>query len=221
MSKEETNKDSFDEVETTDKEQSPVENTVEEQENTSLAEVLQALRAVEAKSDALAEENRRLRQEKGEEVNDEVQDRKPAETVTLASYNDMPIVDMKLEKNLEIDHNGKTYTKNYKAICQVYGQKEPVEITYGEMGEPNDFLNLPRKTYKLVNQNSSDLSGASRIEHNKVMSRGDKVDEVDRSEGAPVRTGKKIELVTRNDIRYYTIQVGDETVELHQDKIYR
>ena len=133
----------------------------------------------------------------------------------------MPIIDMKLEKNMEEDHKGNLFVKNYKAICTLHGQEKKFTTTYGELGNADDFLNLPRIKFQLVDQDPSDLSGASKIEHNKIITRGEKVDEVDRSSGMPVRTGRKVELVTRNDIRHYTIKVGDEKVVLRQDKIYR
>ena len=213
---EENKIDSFDETETDET------KSVSEQSDASLAEVLQALRAQEARLEELSKENMRLRQERGE-VSAEEEDatRRPAETVTLATIDGMPIIDMRLEKNLSRDHNGNTYIKNYNAVCTVFGKDEPVTITYGEMSEPTDYLNIPRITFKLTKQNPADLSGASRIEHNKIITRGEKVDEVDRSGGVPVKTGKQVELVTRNDIRYYTIKIGDEEVELRQDKIYR
>jgi hypothetical protein len=212
-----TKEESFDDVENTETE------TVSEQSDATLADVLKALRDQDSKIEELAAENRRLRKESGEKETDDAvtTDRRPAENVTLATYEGMPIIDMRLEKNLSKDHNGNTYINNYKAICQVYGRKTPLEITYGELSEPTDYLNLPRIKFQLTNQNTADLSGASRVEHAQVITRGDKVDEIDRSSGAPIRTGKQVELVTRNDIRHYTIKVGDETVELHQDKIYR
>ena len=219
MSKKDTKEtDSFDEVETNET------DTVSEQSDNSLAEVLQALRAQEARLEELAAENKALRQQNGDTEELDENDagvRRPAETMTLATIDGMPIIDMRLEKNLAKDGMGNSYIRNYNAICTVFGKKDPVVITYGEMGEPTDYLNIPRKTFQLTNQNAADLSGASRIENNKIITRGEKVDEIDRSSGVPVRTGKQVELVTRNDIRYYTIKVGDETVELHQDKIYR
>ena len=221
MSKKDTKEnDSFDEVETTETE----EKSVSEQSDASLAEVLQALRANEAKIEELAAENRALRQNRGESdelEEDDAGTRRPAENVTLATIDGMPIIDMRLEKNIAKHEDGTSYIRNYNAICKVFGKDKEVKITYGEMSEPTDYLNLPRIKFQLTNQNTADLSGASRIEHNKIITRGEKVDEIDRSSGAPVRTGKQVELVTRNDIRYYTIKVGDETVELHQDKIYR
>jgi len=219
MAKDKTPKeDSFDEVDEIQE-----EKTLSEQSDASLGDVLQALRANEAKMEELMAENRALREKNGEAdpEDEDNSNRRPAENITLATIDGMPIIDMRLEKNIAKHENGSSYIRNYNAICKVFGQKEDVVISYGEMSEPSDYLNVPRKKFELTNQNSADLTGASKVEHNKIITRGDKVDEIDRSSGVPVRTGKQVELVTRNDIRYYTIKVGDETVELHQDKIYR
>lgn len=198
--------------------------TVSMQSDATLTDVLSALRELQADKAETDAELARLRSQiaGGGEMDEEVeQDRRPAGSVKIATYEGSPIIDMKLEKNIERNHNGEMIIKNYKAICKIHGNDETVELTYGELGNPLDYLNLPREKYALTDQDSSDLSGASKIEHNQIISRGEKVDEIDRSSGLPVKTGKKIELVTRNDIRYYTIVVGDDKVTLRQDKIYR
>lgn len=192
--------------------------TVEQQGNQDLTAVLAEMRRLQAEVASLRS------QKDGDDNISDAGERKPAEYVTLAVIDGMPIIDMKLEKELAQDHKGDMYIKNYKAICQVFGNDDPVEITYGVEGRPDDFLNLPRKTFKLTNQDPNDLSGASKVQRGVVISKDGTVPEIDRSSGVPVRTGKMVELVTKRDKRWYTIIVDEETgetCELSEDKLYR
>lgn len=227
MSEETKNTDSFDMPENTGEAKTETTipstetnvDTVEAQSNADLAAVLGEMRKLQAEVQSL-----RASKGENEDLISDSGERKPAELMTLATIDDMPIIDMRLEKELDIDHRGNKYIKHYNAVCKVYGKDEPVTITYGVESEPNDFINLPRKTFKLTNQDTNDLSGASKVLKGQVMSKDGTVPEVDRSSGVPVRTGKMVELVTKRDVRWYTIIVNEETgetCELHEDKIYR
>lgn len=218
MSEETNNTDSFDETGGEQESRTLPVNTPEAQQNQDLTAVLAEMRRLQAEVAAL-----RSSKDGGEIISDSGE-RKPSQYITLAVIDDMPIIDMRLEKELATDHRGDVYIRNYKAVCQVYGQDEPVTITYGVEGNPTDFLNLPRKTFQFTNQDLNDLSGASRVQKGVVMSKDGTVPEIDRSSGVPVRTGKMVELVTKRDKRWYTIIVNEETgetCELPEDKLYR
>lgn len=221
MSEENTNIDSFDENNTGDQQgarQIPANSPAEEQQNQTLTEVLAEMRRLQA-------EVASLRSSKdGDDIISDSGERKPSELITLAVIDGMPIIDMRLEKELATDHKGDMYIRHYNAICKVYGTEGEVKITYGVEGSPTDFLNLPRKTFKFTNQDPNDLSGASKIQKGMVISKNGTVPEVDRSSGVPVRTGKMVELLTKRDKRWYTIIVNEETgetCELSEDKLYR
>ncbi len=193
------------------------------QPSPEMAEVMKQLRELQARDEAREAELRRLRAAQESANSDEVvvEERKPAEIMKLASYEGKPIIDCKLQKVIKTDERGNRFEAGMEAHCTVFGRKDIFVTTYGNLENPDDFLNLPRIDYKLTEQNTADLSGASNIEYKKVISKGDYVDEIDRSSGHPVRTGRKVQLVEVNDIRHYTILVGDEKVTLSQDKIYR
>lgn len=186
------------------------------------------LEQILANQEKLMAENEMLKTQLGrkadineDEDDDESTERKPAGEMLLATIDGMPIIDMRLEKLTERDKDGKTYMKGYQAKCKVHGSEKEVTLSYGDLESPNDFMNLTRTKFYLTDQDNSDLTGASHIERNKVVDNFGKVPEIDRSSGVPVRTGKMVNLVTKRDVRRYTIMVGDDKVELPEDKIYR
>lgn len=194
-----------------------------EVDNSTLTEVLEGMKAMREENAKLQSRIEELSKEKRVEGNDDIvsAERKPADNMTLVVIDGKPIIDMQLEPEMAVDHKGNEYMRRMQATCHVFGKKEPVHLSYGEISNPKDFLNLPRKKFKLINQDPSELSGASKILRNQVVDNFGTTPEIDRSSGTPVRTGKMVELVTRKSIRYYTIDVDGEACELHEDKIYR
>jgi len=201
-------------------EATPVEAETETkpEQTEDLALVLQKMREMQEELSRLKSD----RQDEDDNISDS-NERKAPEFLRLATIGGMPIIDMRLEQNNQVDHNGNLQIKSFKAICKVFGTKEDVEITYGVEGNPSDYTNIPRKKFRLTNQDMNDLTGASKVLKGQIQDKQGVVPEIDRSGDSPRRTGKNVQLITRRDIRYYTIIANEETgetCELHQDKIY-
>jgi hypothetical protein len=188
-----------------------------------LSQVLESIEMLRTENAQLkAEVESVSRQQKNDIESDTVSsERKPAEILELLVIDGKPITDMKLEPEMAVDHKGNEYTKRMQATCTVFGNDKPVKLSYGEISNPKDFLNLSRKKFTLINRDPSELSGASKIIRGQIVDNFGKTPEIDRSSGSPVKTGKMVELVTKKDIRFYTIDVDGEPCELHEDKIYR
>lgn len=138
--------------------------------------------------------------------------------MTLVSYNGKPVLDVKqVTKYKKVD--GQIVGEYQEATCTVYGMDKPFITTFGDINNPEDYLNLPRLTYTLTDQ--ADLSGASKIEANVPVKSSGLVEVIDRSSGEPVPTGKKIQQNVYRDIRWYTVLVDGEKVVIHEDKLYR
>ncbi len=145
--------------------------------------------------------------------------RKPAGNILIATIDGMPITDMKLEKKTMLNGAGQTVVTGFDAICKVHGIDKPVKITYGDMDNPKDYLNLPRTRFDLVDQ--VEESGASQVDRGRVVRNDGLVDEKKEVNNVLITTGRKVQLAIREDFRYYTIEVNGEKVTLPQDKIYR
>lgn len=186
-----------------------------------------ALQAVLDRMDALEAENKVLKQQVdtvrdgAEEGEDAIIERIHATEVTLATLDDAPIVDLRLEKETGTDGTGNYFVKGYTAVCKVAGKDKEIKTSYGDRNNPRDFINLPRKKFTLVDQDPGDLSGASRIERNTVVDNFGKTAEIIRGEGESRATGRMVSVVTRRDVRYYTIEFNGEKIELAEDKLYR
>ncbi len=145
--------------------------------------------------------------------------RKPAGNILIATIDGMPITDMKLEKKTMLNGAGQTVVTGFDAICKVHGIDKSVKITYGDMDNPKDYLNLPRTRFDLVDQ--VEESGASQVDRGRVVRNDGLVDEKKEVNNVLITTGRKVQLAIREDFRYYTIEVNGEKVTLPQDKIYR
>lgn len=201
-------------------------NTVKRIESDSegkTLEVLQALQSqITAQNEVIANLTSRLGEQEGKDPDAPVvmdKKRKPPEDMLLAAVEGMPITDMKLTKKTKTNDNGQTVITGLEATCRVHGNEKNVTITYGDMDNPNDYLNLPRLRFKLVDQ--LDESGASQIERDKVITSDGVVDEKREVDNRLVPTGRKVQLATWDDFRHYTILVNGEKVTLPQNKIYR
>lgn len=146
-------------------------------------------------------------------------ERKPASTTTLATVDGMPITNMQLTKKTKINDAGQTVIIGLEAVCEVYGKDKPITITYGDADNPTDYLNLPRVKFEMVD--AVDVSGASKVESDKVVQNDGVVPEKKLVNNVLVPTGRMVQLAVKQDVRYYTILVGDEKVTLREDKIYR
>lgn len=186
-------------------------------------ELLQAMQEQMAtQNEVIADLRSRLGQQESKDPDAPVvmdKKRQPPSDLLLAAIEGKPITDMKLSKITKVNDNGQTVIMGLEATCNVFGQDEPIKITYGDMDNPNDYLNLPRVRFKLVEQ--LDESGASKIERDKVITSEGVVDEKREVDNRLVATGRKVQLATWDDVRYYTIMVGDEKLTLEQSKIYR
>lgn len=146
-------------------------------------------------------------------------ERKPAGNILIATIDGMPITEMRLVKKTKVNDAGMTVVLGFDAVCKVHGKKEEVTITYGDMDNPTDYLNLPRTRFDLIDQ--IDHSGASKIEPKKLIRSDGLVDEKQEVNNQLVPTGRKVRLDIREDFRYYTIEVNGEKLTLPQNNIYR
>lgn len=151
----------------------------------------------------------------------DIDERKHAGEVQIATYKGSPIIDMRLIERTAIDSNGQTVINGFDAVCKVHGTKDEVKITYGDMKNATDYLNLPRVVYKLTDHLADDLAGASRIEKKQLIKKDGTVPENQLINNSLVPTGRVVPVGQWKDIRYYTIIANGEKVELAEDKIYR
>jgi len=191
--------------------------------NEMLSEILEGMKSMKEENSALKAQLEEMSKQMIADGNDDIvsTERKPAETIELIVIDGKPLIDLKLEPEMDTNHKGEEFIKRMQATCTVFGKDKPVKLSYGELSNPKDFLNLPRRKFNLIDRDESDLSGASKIMRGQTVDNFGKTAEIDRSSGMPIRTGKMVELVTKRDVRYYTVDVDGEKCELREDKIYR
>ena len=152
------------------------------------------------------------------------EERKPGE-IDLATYEGNPIVDMRLVPKMGTDSNGQSIINGMKAVCKVHGKKEDIEMSYGDVQNPTDYANLPRVTYFFTDvseyNDKGETTWASCIEKNQLISSAGTVAEKVLRGNDLVPTGRLVPVETRRDIRYFTILVNGEKVELAENKLYR
>lgn len=151
-------------------------------------------------------------------------ERQPARLIRLATYKSAPITKMRLTEKTALDGRGQTVINGMEAICSVHGIDKEVKITYGDMKNSEDYLNLPRKDFEMTNFMDSEegLSGASRVERNKIVGQhGTVVENTLSSDNALIPTGRMVPVTEKRNVRYYTIIVNGEEVELSEDNLYR
>lgn len=195
---------------------SPETTVIETRVLTSLQEQIAALAKQVAENSVQIKENAKLSEEETE--------RQPAKLIRLATYKGAPITKMRLVEKTAIDGKGQTVINGMEAICSVVGIDKEVKITYGDMKNPEDYLNLPRKDFEMTDfmDGEEGLSGASRIERNKVVAtQGTVPENILSSDNALVPTGRMIPVTEKRNVRYYTIIVNGEKVELSEDNLYR
>lgn len=190
------------------------------------AELLGQIKAMgEQMATMQAQLNAQTERDKTEDSNVvDPEERRHARQVEIASYKDMPIIDMRLVERTSIDGNGQTIINGMEAVCKVHGTEKEVKLTYGDMKNADDYLRLPRKVYHFVDvitDDPNELSGASKIARKQLVSTNGTVAENQLVNNALVPTGRVIPVNVWKDVRYYTIMVGDEKVTLAEDKIYR
>lgn len=156
-----------------------------------------------------------------EELEADAEERKHAKEINLATWNGMPITSMKLVEKTSLDANGQTVINGLEAHMEVYGTKEVVKTTYGDMKNSKDYLNLPRFSFEFTDCLPDDLTGASRIDKKQLISKSGTVAEKQLVDNTLIPTGRVVPVAQWRDVRYYTIMVGDEKVTLAEDKLYR
>ena len=190
--------------------------TIETKVLTSLQEQIAAL------TRQVAENSSRIKE--AETASTDETERQPAKLIRLATYKGAPITKMRLTEKTALDGRGQTVINGMEAICSVHGIDKEVKITYGDMKNPDDYLNLPRVDFEMTDFIDSEegLSGASRIERNKVVAEhGKVVENTLSSDNALVPTGRFVPVTERRNVRYYTIIVNGEKVELSENNLYR
>lgn len=76
------------------------------------------------------------------------------------------------------------------------------------------YETLKTQKFNLVDIDQNDLTGASKIEHNVVVEVGQPVNEVDRSTGTPIATGRKVRANVKRNLREYTIEFEGKNFKL-------
>jgi len=135
-----------------------------------------------------------------------------ADNVEIVVYGEeeAPVVGTKIIRNF--DSSGREI--NSEVEIDVIGKKNPIKISYGNLDNPDDFMQLKTKKFYLVDILDGDLTGASRIERDVVVEDNGTVPEMRMTGEAYVPTGRQVRQVVRKDIRYYTIEFDGKKYEL-------
>lgn len=152
-------------------------------------------------------------------------DRQSAHTMRLPVVNGAPVIEGKLERVIGVA--GLEYLMNVKTAdgkeysfpfgCDVgrldFGDKKIKDI------QTTSYENIQTMNFELQDIDTNDLTGASKVEKGKIVGEGQVIDEIDRSGGRPVRTGRKVRTVVRQDLRHYTIEYNGEKITLTGDQL--
>ena len=198
-------------------------NTTEQSSNQDL------LSLVKSMGEQMATMQAQLASQKTKEEQDsnlvvDSDERKHPQGVEIRTYKGKPIIDMRLIEKTGIDANGQTIINGIEAICKVFGTDKEIKISYGDLRNPDDYFQQPLVNYPFVDSLTEDpleRSGASKLVRKQLVSSNGTVPENQLSDNRLVPTGRVIPVNTWKDIRYYTIMVGNEKVELAEDKIYK
>jgi hypothetical protein len=135
-----------------------------------------------------------------------------ADNVEIVVYgeNEAPVVGTKIIRNF--DKEGKEL--NSEIELDVIGENKPVRISYGNLENPNDFMQLKTKVFALHDILDGDLTGASKIQRDVIVEDTGTVPEMKLTGEAYVPTGRQVRQVVRKDIRYYTIEFDGKKYEL-------
>ena len=143
-------------------------------------------------------------------------DRKSAHTMKLPVVEGVPVIEGKSERVIGVE--GLEYVIKVetadggKYTFPLGGDVSKINFNDKKLKDiqPTSYENLPTKDFALQNIDENDLTGASKVKKGKIIGEGGVINEVDRSGGTPVKTGRKIRTVVRADIRDYTIEFNGE-----------
>ena len=150
-------------------------------------------------------------------------ERRSANSITLPIIEGAPVIKSEIVavKDIEgIEMLAKVENADGKKFTVPFGcNVKNVDFTQDNTKDlyQTSYENLESGTFELVD--IVDLTGASKVEKGKIVSVGTPVDEVDRSSGVPVLTGRKIKAVVRRDVREYTIQYNGKKFRFTGDDL--
>ena len=189
-----------------------------------IADVIERLNKMEKTSDSkdaeivslkaelkkLSESNSNKASGHDDELVDDI--RRSVDNVEIVVYGEeeAPVVGVKIIRNF--DKDGKEL--NSQVELNVIGYDKPVKVSYGNLENPGDFMQLKTKKFTLVDILDGDLTGASKIRRDVISEDNGTVAEMKLTGEAYVPTGRQVRQVVRKDIRYYTIEFGGKKYEL-------
>lgn len=135
-----------------------------------------------------------------------------ADNVEIVVYGEeeAPVVGTKIYRNF----NAEGRELNSEIELEIIGKNKPVKISYGNLENPNDFMQLKTKKFTLIDILDGDLTGASRIERDVITEDNGTVPEMKLTGEDYIPTGRQVRQVARKDIRYYTIEFDGKKYEL-------
>lgn len=138
--------------------------------------------------------------------------RRTADNVELVVYGEeeAPVVGTKIIRKFHDDGR----ELNSEVEITVIGENKPIKISYGNLENPNDFMQLKTKKFDLLDILDGDLTGASRIERDVIVEDNGTVPEMKLTGEDYIQTGRQVRQVVRKDIRYYTIEFDGKKYEL-------
>ena len=210
----------LDEMETNLKGTIERQNEVIEQQNKTIAELSKA----------------RSQNSIDDEEEGIILDRQSAHSMRLPVVNDAPVISGKLERVIGVQGldyimrvttaetfiNPETKQKEYKEYLFPFGcDVSRIDFSDERVKDLQtvSYENVATRSFKLQNVDTNDLTGASKVEKGKIVGEGGIINEIDRSSGRPVATGRKIRTVVRADVRYYTVEHDGEMFTISSDDL--
>lgn len=180
---------------------------------------------IEQQNKTIAELIKNRASESNDEDEGIILDRQSAHSMRLPVVDGVPVIAGKLERVIGVqglDYIMKVKTADDNEYSFPFGcDVSRIDFSDEKVKDLQtvSYENVATKNFKLQDVDNNDLTGASKVDKGQIVGEGGIINEIDRSSGRPVATGRKIRTVVRSDVRYYTIEHDGEKFTISSDDL--